>query len=105
MKKSSCFKVGLIIAAMLGAGCASTPTKGDKMLAQGETAQDLAKKWNYGNELLVDGEKLRKKGQKMIEEGKINLEEGDEMVSEGKRMMAQSEKAFSEKFPHDKSLK
>jgi len=33
------------------------------------------------------------------------VEEGEEMILEGKRMMEHSEKAFSEKFPLDNSLK
>lgn len=100
MKKSCWVKVCLVIVAMLAGGCASPkPTIGDKMLVQGETAQELAKKWNEGNSLLIDGEKLKKKGQKMIEEGKDKIEEADVMIAEGKRLMQTSEKTFAEKFP------
>lgn len=101
MKKSCRVTVCFIIVAMLAGGCAgSRPTIGDKMLAQGETAQELAKKWNEGNSLLIEGEELKKKGQKMIEEGKDKIEEADVMISEGKRMMETSEKTFADKFPN-----
>ncbi|MBT1070522.1 hypothetical protein [Pelotalea chapellei] len=103
MKKSCWVKVCFIIFAMLAGGCASSkPTIGDNMLVQGETAQELAKNWNEGNSLLIEGEELKKKGQKMIEEGKDKIEEADVMISEGKRMMETSEKTFAAKFPNTK---
>ncbi len=106
MNKSFCAKVCLIVVAMLAGGCASSkPTTGDKMLVQGETAQELAKKWNEGNSLLIEGEELKKKGQKMIEDGKDKIEEADVMISEGKRMMETSEKSFAEKFPNINPIK
>lgn len=101
MKSSYLAKVCCIVVAMLAGGCAgSKPTIGDRMLVQGETAQELAENWNEGNSLLMEGEELKKKGQKMIEAGKDKVEEADVMISEGKRMMETSEKTFAAKFPN-----
>jgi hypothetical protein len=112
MNKTCCVKVSLIIASILVAGCASVPTTGDKMLAKGVTAQELANKWNEGNKLFIEGEKLKiegqkqvKEGQKIVKEGEDKIEEADVMISEGRRMMEKSEKAYADKFPNDNSLK
>lgn len=100
-------KMYLVLVSILVAGCASAPTKGDTMLARGEAAQELAKKWNDGNKLFIEGEELKlkgqkklKDGQKMVKEGEDMLEEADVMISEGKHMMKTSEKAYSDKFPN-----
>lgn len=109
MKIACWLKVWFVVGILCAAGCASAPTKGDLMLSQGETAQELSKQWNSGQKMLAEGEALKKKGEKLIEDGKAKVEQGEDdvdeaedLISEGKELMEKSEKAFATKFPQHK---
>lgn len=117
MKRMCDIKVCLMIAALLAAGCATSPTTtGDLMLAKGANTRELGKKWNSGHrmqvkgqemqeegkEMILDGEDMVKKGKRLMEKGEEKKKDGEKMINEGKEMatkgkgiMDESEKEFS----------
>ncbi|GAA3712235.1 hypothetical protein GCM10022421_19530 [Oceanisphaera sediminis] len=89
--------LGVVV--LLAAGCAGTPTTGEKMLSRSEAAQDIGKQWNQGNELVLKGEKLQAKGERQVEDGKDNIKDGQSMVKKGQRLMEKSEARYRKNFP------
>jgi hypothetical protein len=91
------------VMALLTVGCAGTPTTGERMLSHSETAEDIGKMWNQGNELVLKGEKLEARGESQVEDGKDNIKKGQRMIKKGQRLMEKSEAQYRERFP-DESL-
>ncbi len=51
-------------------GCATQPTFGDRMLAEGESRIEIAEQWKQGKEDSIKGEKQVKNARKLVEKGR-----------------------------------
>ena len=79
------FCVGMI-------GCVSQPTVGDRLMAEGGTgSRALGERWNLGQQLVVEGEKLQDKGEDMISDGKKMVNKGEARISEGQKIQAEAQ--------------
>lgn len=98
----------LITAAAFGfavilAGCAGTPSAGEKMMAQGDSLKSVGKDWVEGEELVRKGEDLINHGEDDIDFGEARISRGKDRVREGRmlvergtKLMKESEKAYQQ---------
>ena len=89
MQKTLILATALTFTALTG--CTSTPTMGERILAQSAGSQELGKQWQ-------DGQTLVNKGQKQLKKGKNLVDEGNDNIKQGQRMMEDSEKLFTSAF-------
>ncbi len=82
------------VVAALSAGCASTSPDEARMKQHAANVEDISKQWKKGNDLVVEGEKVKAKGNNLVSEGQKQVAEGDTLISRGKTLMAESENAF-----------
>jgi hypothetical protein len=82
------------VVAALSAGCASTNPDEARMKQHAANVEDISKQWKKGNDLVVEGEKVKAKGNNLVSEGQKQVAEGDTLISRGKTLMAESENAF-----------
>ena len=82
------------VVAALSAGCASTPPAGDQLKQHAASIEDISKQWKQGNDLVVEGEKVKAKGNELVVAGQQQVAEGDSLISRGKTLMSESENAF-----------
>lgn len=85
----------LLVAPLLFCSCASEPTFGDRLIAQGESTRTIGEQWNKGNSLITEGEKQKKKGRQMIEEGEKLIKKGEKNIERGRLLKSESESAAS----------
>lgn len=82
------------VAAALSAGCASTSPDEARMKQHAANVEDISKQWKKGNDLVVEGEKVKAKGNDLVAEGQKHVAEGDSLIARGKTLMSESENAF-----------
>ena len=82
------------VVAALSAGCASTNPDEARMKQHAASVEDISKQWKQGNDLVVEGEKVKAKGNELVVAGQQQVAEGDSLISRGKTLMSESENAF-----------
>ena len=82
------------VVAALSAGCASTNPDEARRKQHAASVEDISKQWKQGNDLVVEGEKVKAKGNELVVAGQQQVAEGDSLISRGKTLMSESENAF-----------
>ena len=81
------------VIAALSSGCASTKPDETRMKQHAASVEDISKQWKKGNDLVVEGEKVKAKGTEIVAEGQRQVSEGENLISRGKTLMSESENA------------
>jgi hypothetical protein len=90
----------LAVLALALSGCGtlfgkSEPSRGDRMIAQGEAVADLGKMWNEGSKLVdradslaAEGARLKRRGQQNVQKGQAQVQRARVVVEEQQREYA-----------------
>lgn len=102
MKRKVNSKLGLalgglwVISTLSGCAAPREPTVGERMLIQSNSASELGRQWEAGNEKVKKGEKLIKKGNALIKESRQDLRDGEDKVANGKALIEQGRKQMDD---------
>jgi hypothetical protein len=103
MNTSRLTLVVLTSAALFVTGCATTTTPSDAGKPKAMSVEQISKQWKQGNDLVTEGEDVKRKAQEKIDAANVELKEGDSRIARGKTLMNESEQAFRDTSRNTKS--
>ena len=103
MNTSRLTLVILTSAALFVIGCATTTTPSDAGKPKAMSVEQISKQWKQGNDLVTEGEDVKRKAQEKIDAANVELKEGDSRIARGKTLMNESEQAFRDTSRNTKS--
>jgi hypothetical protein len=81
------------------AGCSKQNSVGDKMITQSENTRVLGEKWNDGKQQVLEGQELIAEGNMLKKQGALKISEGTDKYNKGQMLVKSSEDNYKAIFP------